>query len=235
MRVTKREKIASIVILSVLLIFGFMIYGKISEAQMDKQEIYNKAAKIESSDLFKYALETNIGNTFAYGDLEAIDTVSYPEINVNFMYIQKVKEKYTMHTRMVKSGKHYVTQVYWTWDYVGEESKHSNKIKFCGVELDYGKINVPSAIYIDTIKESSDIRYKYYGCNSKYTGTVFTKISDNTIQDGSNFYEGRSISQTVEYMNGSYKVTSVVFWVLWIILIIGLIYVFCYFENKWLE
>ena len=91
--ITKREIIASVVIIAVMSLIGVLISGKISEYQMDKNELYNKAAKMESTDLFRYGMDTNVGNAFVYGVLEAVDTVACPEINGEFMYVEKIKEK----------------------------------------------------------------------------------------------------------------------------------------------
>ena len=78
--ITKREILASISIIAVMILIGVLISTKISEHQMDQNEIYNKAVKIESQDLFQYGMDTNIGNAFVYGELKAVDTVTYPEI-----------------------------------------------------------------------------------------------------------------------------------------------------------
>lgn len=176
--ITKREILASISIIAVMLLIGVLISGKISEHQLDANEIYNKAVKIDNTDLFQYGMDTNVGNAFVYGDLVAVDTVTYPEIDGEYMYIEKVKEKYTRHTKQVKSGKTYYTKVYWTWDRVGSEDKTCKEISFCGVIFDSNKIELPNTDYIDTIKESSHIRYKYYGVGTNYTGTIFTELRD---------------------------------------------------------
>ena len=99
--ITKREILASISIIAVMILIGILISGKISECQMDKNEKYNKAVKIESQEMFRYGMDTNVGNAFVYGDLKAVDTVTYPEIGGEYMYVEKVKERYTMHTRTV--------------------------------------------------------------------------------------------------------------------------------------
>lgn len=116
--ITKREILASISIIAVMILFGILISSKISEYQMDKNEIYNKAVKIESQEMFQYGMDTNVGNAFVYGDLKAVDTVTYPEIGGEYIYVEKVKEKYTRHTREVEhsNGKTtwYTTETYWT-------------------------------------------------------------------------------------------------------------------------
>lgn len=239
--VTKREIIGSISIVAILLLIGVLISGKITESRLDRNEIYNKAVKIENTDMFEYGMRTNIGNAFVYGDLEAIDTVTYPEIGGSYMYVKKVKEQYTKHTRQVahtrtvngKTQTYYTTETYWTWDRVGSEDKCCKQISFCNVVFDSGKINLPGSHYIDTIKESSHIRYKYYGTPIKHTGTIFTELKDDTITDNTSFHSNKNIDETVkslEVWNWNY-----VFWPFWIIFIGFCVFGFYYIDNRWLE
>lgn len=236
--ITKREILASISIIAVMLLIGVLISSKISEHQMDANEIYNKAVKIESTDLFQYGMDTNVGNAFVYGNLVAVDTVTYPEIGGEYMYIEKVKEKYTKHTRTVtykdsKGKTHTKKETYWTWDRVGSEDKKCQEITFCGVIFDSNKINFPSTELIDTIKESSHIRYKYYGVGTNYTGTIFTDLRDQTIPNNTSFYEDKNIEETVKQLEAGGGV--IIFWIFWIVLICGCVYGFYYLDNKWLE
>ena len=239
--ITKREIIASISIIAVMILIGVLISGKISEHQMDKNEIYNKAVKIENTDLFQYGMDTNVGNAFVYGDLEAVDTVTYPEISGEYMYVEKVKERYTKHTRQVahtktvngKTQTYYTTETYWTWDRISSEDIKCKEISFCGITFKSNKFDIPSTDYIDTIKESSHIRYKYYGTGTKFTGTIFTELKDKTISDNTNFYNNMNIEETVERLESGGG--EIVFWILWIILIIICVFGFYYLDNKWLE
>lgn len=236
--ITKREILASFSIVAVMLLIGFLISGRISEVQMDKNEKYNKAAKIESQEIFQYAMDTNIGNAFVYGDLEAIDTVTYPEIGGEYMYVEKVEEHYNMHTRTVTTtdGKGHCrthTQVYWTWDYAGSEDMKCKEIKFCGVTFPSEKINLPSKDHIGTIKTSSHVRFVYYGVGTKYTGTIFSTLKDRTISDSSSFYNNKNIEETVDYLESN--VGIIIFWIVWIIIICIAVYAFYYADNRWLE
>lgn len=239
--ITKREIFASISIIALMLLIGVLISSKISEHQMDKNEIYNKAVKIESTDLFQYGMNTNVGNAFVYGDLEAVDTVTYPEIGGEYIYVEKVKEKHTEHTRQVahtttvngKTHTYYTTETYWTWDRVGSGDVKCNEIIFCEIKFGTNKIDLPSAEYIETIKESSRIRYKYYGVETKFTGTIFTDLRDGTISDNSSFYNNMSIEETVEYLETG--IGTIIFWIFWILLICGCVFGFYYLDNKWLE
>ena len=231
--ISKREILASISIIAVMLLIGVLISSKISEHQLDANEVYNKAVKIDNTDLFQYGMDTNVGNAFVYGDLVAVDTVTYPEIGGEYIYVEKVKEKYTRHTKRVKSGKHYRTKVYWTWDRVGSEDKKCQEISFCGITFGSNKIDLPNTNYIDTIKESSHIRYKYYGIGTKYTGTIFTDLRNQTISDNTKFYIDKNINETVEYLEAGGGL--IIFWIFWIVLIGGCVFGFYYLDNKWLE
>lgn len=237
MEVTKREIIISIAVAAIMLIIGFSISGKIIDAQNDKNAEYQKAVHIEDSELFQYGMDTNVGNAFVYGDLKAVDVVTFDEIGGEYLYVEKVKEKHTLHTRTytVKVGKTTTvrTETYWTWDEVNRENKQSLEIMFCGVVLPSIKVEIPDTEYIDTIKESSKIRYKYYGTPIKHTGTVYTKLSDGTILDNSRFFKDYTIEQALDSCTSG--VGNVMFWALWIVLTVGAVVGFCYLDNRWLE
>ena len=102
MTITKRETIVSVAIVALMLVFGFMIHGAINDSLMLKYQKYNTALQItEDADMFEYAMKTNIGNSFVYGNLVCVDSVTYPEIGGEYSYVEKVKERYTKHTRVV--------------------------------------------------------------------------------------------------------------------------------------
>lgn len=238
MEVTKREILFSIIIVAVMLMIGFGISDRINDSILDANRKYDTALQIENSTyLFQHSMDTDIGYAFVHGDLEAVDTVSYPEIDGEYSYIKKVKERYTKHTRKVtktdSKGKEYTEiETYWTWDKVGGEEKHCENISFAGVQFKYGKIEIPDSSYIGTIKESSKIRYKYYGCNTKYTGTLFANLKDDTISE-TQFFTGMTIQETINSLESGAEI--VLFWVFWILLTIGVVVGFCYLENRWLE
>ena len=165
--ITKREIIASISILAIMLISGFTISDKIDDYYQDQNAKYNKAFKISNDkDLFDYAMKTNVGNSFVEGELESVDKVNINDIPGDYMIIEKVKEKYTMHTRTVTTTVNGKTrtrvETYWTWDRVGTETFKSKEINFLGNKFKSSKFNLPDTEYLKTIKESSHIRYKYY-------------------------------------------------------------------------
>ena len=236
--ITTREIIASVSIIAIMMLFGFLISAKIQERQMDKNEVYNKAVKVDNTDLFQHGLNTNIGNAFVYGDLVAVDTVTYPEIGGEYMYVEKVKERYTMHTRTVthtdsKGNTYTTTETYWTWDRVDSEDIKCKEVSFCGITFSSNKFDIPDTNYIETIKESSHVRYKYYGTETKFTGTIFTDLKDKTISDNTRLYRNMTIEETVEYFQSDGG--QIIFWIFWIMLICGCVFGFYYIDNRWLE
>ena len=241
MEITKREVLFSIVIICIMLIIGITIAGNINDAVMEKQQEYITALQIDNDkELFEYGMKTNVGNAFVYGELKAVDTVTFDEIGGGYSYVKKVKERYTRHTRTVtktktvngKTKTYTETEVYWTWDEIDRWSKHSEKITFLDVEFDYGVIDFPYAGYIDTIKESSKIRYVYYGAPTHSIGTLYTKLGDGTISNSA-MYHSSTIAETLEMKMSDCSVF--IFWVLWIIVTGGLVCGFYYIDNRWLE
>lgn len=236
---TKREVMFSIVIVAIMLSIGFVIHGQISDILMIQYQEYNTALQINNDkDLFEYGMRTNIGNAFVYGELKAVDPVTYPEIGGNYMYVEKVKEKYTMHTRTYtttnrKGRRRTHTQTYWTWDKVGSEDIKCKEISFCDVAFNSNKINLPSTDHIETIKVSSHIRYKYYAVYDRYIGTIFTELKDKTISNNTDFYNNSTIEETIERLETEWQL--VVFWILWVLLTVGCVFGFCYLDNRWLE
>lgn len=242
MEITKREIIASITIIAVWFCIGFLIADKIDSWQQDRNAEYDRAARIEREDLFAHGMDTNLGNAFVYGDLQAMDPVTYPEIDGVYSYVRKVKEKYTMHTRIVTktrrnaSGKtetYPEVETYWTWDYAGEENQKSKNFIFLGQQFLANKFILPEGDHIETIKESSNVRYKYYGAPEKMTGTLYTTLQQGTIRDESKFYNNKTIMETTEMLTTE-GLTNI-FWIAWIIFGIFLIIGFYHLDNYWLN
>ena len=239
--VTVKECILGSAIIFILLTIGLFISNKIHETKLDAEQRYNTAIKIDNdADLFIYGMETNIGDAFVYGTLKAIDTVTYHEIGGEYMYVEKVTERYTRHTRRVahtrtvngKTQTYYTTETYWSWDYAGSESKQSKQIQFLNSVFNTGIIDIPSDHYITTINESSFIRYVYYGVDKEHNGTIFTTLKDNTITP-CDFYKDMNIDRTLKYLK--FFDFRFLFWFIWIILICFVVYAFVYAENNWMN
>lgn len=249
--ITVREILASISIIAVMLLIGVLISGKISEHQINQNKIYNQAVKIENnSELFQYGMDTNIGNAFVYGDLKAVDTVSFPEIEGEYLYVEKVEQWYERHeeyvTKKDSNGKEYKElEVWYEWETKDRESQHSKELAFCNIVFPYDKINTNSLNQnlIDIIKadrtfswysgEFVKVRYKYYGIDTKFTGTIFTDLRDKTISENTKFYNNMTIQETVDHLESSGAI--IIFWIVWIILTGICVFGFYYIDNTWLE
>lgn len=241
--ITKREILASVTIVAVLLLIGVLMSSKISEHQMDKNEVYNKAVKIQSTEQFKYGMDTNVGNAFVYGELIAVDTVTFEEIGGAYSYVEKVEEHYNRHTRMVTKTRtnskgetetYEEEEVYYSWDYYDSWEKQCERIKFCGEEFESTKINLPRSKYLKTDESFwLNVRFVYYGTSTKFSGTIFTCLKDKTISDKTPFYENCNIEETVEQLESGGGV--VVFWIFWVVLIGCCVFGFYYIDNEWLE
>lgn len=155
-------------------------------------------------------------------------------------YIKKVEERYERHESEDEDGK---TTVNYYWETENTESRHANEVNFRGITFPYSKIQMPDDDYIKTIKgdkvwswksfERVKVRFKYYGVPTKHTGTIYTKLENNTISDNSKFYKDKTIEQALEKATSSRD--NVIFWICWIIFTAGLVLGFYYLENRWLE
>lgn len=69
--ITKREILVSVSIVAIMLLIGVLNAGKISDYQLDKNEKYNKAIKIESQELFEYGNEDECRERFCIWRFES--------------------------------------------------------------------------------------------------------------------------------------------------------------------
>lgn len=236
--IKKSEVIASVVIIAVMMIFGFSISSKIRYSLLEKYQEYDSAIKIDSNkELFEHGMQTDIGNAFVYGNLKALDPVSYPEVDGEYSYIKKEKQEYRMHERTEyytdSDGNRKSRKVeYWSWDTIWTETKTSTRISFLDVEFEYKKIPFPSSRQIDIISTGFNRRNVYYAKNIEYQGTIYTSLKNNTVND-TNFYANRTIKESVESLETGWQL--VVFWILWLFLTGGIVVFFYYKENWWLD
>lgn len=244
MEITKREIIVSIAIAAVMLIIGFIISGKITDYENDKNTEYQKAVHITDSELFQYGMETNVGNAFVYGELQPVDTVTFEEIGGEYIYVEKAEERYERHEKWEEDENgDKEKKIWYEWETEDRESKHSQEIEFLGAVFNYNKISLPNSEYITTIKgdktyswksgEYVKVRFKYYGLSANHTGTIYTRLADNTISDNSPFYENCTIEQALKSCTSGSG--NILFWIVWILFAGACVYGFCCLENRWLE
>lgn len=241
MEVKRREVIFSVVIIAIMLIIGFAISGRIRQGLLEKYQEYDTAVQIDSEELFRYGIKTDIGKAFVYGDLKALDPVNFPEIEGEYSYIKKEEQEYRRHSRTVtetyrdsNGNTHTRTKIeyYWTWDTMRTEKKTATKIAFLNVEFAYEKIPFPSSHQITTLSTGYHKRNVYYGTETEFQGTIFTTLKENTISETS-FYNNQTITETIENLESGYQL--VIFWIIWILVTALIVVGFYYLENRWLD
>jgi len=260
--VTKREVATSFAIVFIMLFMGFFISNKISDYSDEQNEVYYQAVKINADqNQFKYGMKTSIGNALVYGEMKAVDAVSMPELVGNYLAIEKDTERYTRHTRTVKSGKTYHTEVYYTWDTIDTDEKVSKNVTYLGITFPENRFSFDRWVHIDLSKQTvdskhqswifgnclynngdkwanvGDLRYSYRAIASHFKGTALGKLDSNDFKpiDGNKiaFLSDKTIDSVISDKENSHPTT--VFWVFWIIFVIVAVVVFVCLRNKWLE
>ena len=237
--ITQRELLFSIIIIFVMMATGFFISEKISTHVNEKNQIYQQSVKIdENQQVFEYAMRTNAGNAFVFGTLLALDPVTIPEIEGEYAYIEISLQRYTQHqrieTRRVNGHTQTYIKYYWTWDTIDTEKKSCTKISFLNHEFDYGTIPFPNLRYVDTVYESSRYRRVYNVYDTKYQGSIFAKLADNTVTNVQ-FINDMASEEAMEYLCKSATGYVIIFWLIWFILMIIIVGVFYVAENNWIE
>jgi len=237
MIIKKREVIFSITIISLMVMLGLRIAEGIHQDILEDYLMYDTAVQIETEEVFRYGLKTEIGYAFVYGELVALDPVTFPEIGGEYSYVKKEEQEYRRHERVVtkidKDGKTYTEiEYYWTWDVIHTYYKSASEISFLNVKFFWGKIPFPSAREIACRTTGYHKRNVYYAKKVKYKGTIFTNLTNRTIND-TEFYDQKSIDETIEYLESGHPI--IWFWFFWVILTAMLVAVFYYFDNRWLD
>lgn len=237
--ITPREILASITIIAVMLVWGMVLSNSIDNHVLDQNEEYNRAIKIKNNDVFKYSMETNVGNAFVYGKLQPVDTVTYKEIGGKYYYIKKIKERYTRHEKRItetdrKGRKHTRIKVWHSWDEVARDDKTCKSIVFAGRKFNTNKISFIDNSYIRTIYKWSKVRYKYYGMKAKpVKGTIYTKLKNNTISKCK--FHRSNLKNTIEQYKADSRLAKFLFWITWLVFIGVVVFGFYYIDNDWLE
>ena len=237
--ITKREITFSTIIIAIMIGLGFLISNPIIKAATEEALRISSSIQVRDSLKFDYARRTNVGDFIAEGKLYTLDTLSIPDIDGKYSYIEKIKQKYTMHVQhyTTSDGKghvHHHTRTYWSWDTVHRDEWKSERYSFLGhtftpEEIKYRR---PSPDYHSTIKESHDIRYQYYVCGLDDYG-IITGIADDKAFNKIVFKRS-TIDKVIESANSDMKVAPIIFWVDWIMLICVAVFAFVSFENYWL-
>lgn len=255
--ITKREILVSVVIAILFVCLGIFIYGKITDHLLSESERYNTALKVKDKDTFDYVIDTQQGNIIVEANIKAKDTVSFPELKKDYLYISKNKEEYTRHeeTYTDSKGKTH-TRVYWSWDWMGNEARKSNKLEMFDKTYKTSQFTLfgpssldASAILNKTAKKSNwrtnhyyyvdgDTRYYYTAIPVSFDASFIAKANDKGLSpiDGSTIYlKNTDIKGMLEGVENSGTFTKVVFWVVWLMLTVGIVVIYISLENRYLE
>jgi hypothetical protein len=238
-KITPREILFSVIIIALMVGLGVWISNPILESVTEDSMKVISAVKVSDAEKFGYIKRTNVGDFLAEGVLIAKDPVSISDIKGYYLLIKKVKERYTMHTRTYTTRVGKVTQVhhqvYWTWDRVHTDMFKSKYVTFLGNVFQLNNISENlHHRYIETQKESSLIRYKYYIVPTKVKGTMIG-VCDKKTYMNLEFRENQTIENMVKGAEDKIEISPVVFWVVWCLFIFGCIFGFYVLENDWLE
>ena len=240
MEITKREILFSTIIFSLMLGLGVWLSNPILSSVHEKELRYASSVRVYTDSEFDYIRRTDAGDFLAEGRLSAIDPVSIPDIPGKYMEISKEKEKYTMHvqTYTTSDGKGHTTvhkRTYWSLDHVHTDHFVSDSVMFLGNSFGENDIKFNRNLsYHSTIKESSHIRYIYRVYPTDTLGLVIGNCKDKSY-NSMEFKPGMNIEKFNENINSRTNGQTFIYWFLWFIVTGLLIFLFYYFENKWLE
>lgn len=114
------------------------IKGHMDSNGYKTQVNYTTAIQATKQDDFNYAVDSQQGRILASGQFKANGKlVSFKEMNKGYALVERTKEHYTMHTRVVctSDGKGHTqchTETYYSWDSVDEDIVSVKKLSFMG-------------------------------------------------------------------------------------------------------
>lgn len=208
--ISPKELLISVIVVLLALTIGVAINPVITDRMFDDIRTYQQALQIDGDIAqFQYAQQTNVGNVFAYGEMSANYPVSLPELTGSYGYLQRVTERYNMHSRQVcathdKNGNctSYRTEIYYSWDTHNREFFVSESFTFLGVIFLATQLHLDTPIrenlsvaaqpslqekvegnYLyedDTWASVGDLRYYYDFLPVRFPTSVFVRFMDGS-------------------------------------------------------
>ena len=78
------------------------------------------------------------------------------------------------------------------------------------------------------------VKQIFYVIPFEFEGTLFTDIDNNTISKNE-FFINNTIENTIKTKENSAQSANIGFWIIWIIIILGIDIVYVYLDNNYLE
>lgn len=250
MVITKKEVLVSIVIVAVMLFFGILISSRIEDIDMQQIKELKTAIRVDTNYAFDYGMKTNVGNTLAYGELTAIDAVSFPELAESFLYISRTEEKHTKHSRVISDGEKKKTLTYWRWDNTGRDVLISGYVLFLGKEMSTSCLHLPSAHSLrlsseatidrhnvrgNYIYKSKSVRYSYNYIPMRFKCTLHCNLENGSVGKSATVYKDQTIQNVVDEHVQSSEINTIVFWIGWVVIICLCVCGFYVMENRWFK
>ena len=258
--VTKREALVSIIIVVLLIGIGIYTTSSIINKVDEHNSKVNRIQCCDTQDMFDHLVNTNAGKVIAKANVVCTKPVTMNDrISGEYSYICYQREKYEMHTRVVTdtytdadgnthTSSH--TEIYYEWDTKEYKSKSSDEItinnhkykpenvkkyfshKYLSAKDYNGKYAYESGNYI-YLSSHERISFKVYELNS--AGVVYCKLDNNKIDYVRKYYLNKTSPKEVK--NSMLKNADSVlalFWIIDTLLILGVVFIFVYFDNDWL-
>lgn len=258
--VTKREALVSIIIVVLLMGIGIYTTSSIINKVDEHNSKVNRIQCCDTQDMFDHLVDTNAGKVIAKANVVCTKPVAMNDIiSGEYSYIYYQREKYEMKTRVVTdtytdadgnthTSSH--TETYYEWDTKDWESKSSDEItinnhkykpenvskyfpyKYLSAKDYKGKYSYESGNYI-YLSSHERISFKVYELTS--AGVVYCKLDNNKIDYVRKYYLNKTSPKEVKKsMLKNANSVLAVFWIIDALLILGVVFVFVYFDNDWL-
>lgn len=240
--VTKREVVSSIIIVLAMISIGYFISIAIHNSVSVSNEKYFKSVKIDNdADLFDHVINTEVGDIMTYGKLKAIKPVSDSMIDGEYLSIQKIEEHYIKKTRTVtytdSNGKTKTrTETYWEWDEVSKDVSTVKTFEYLSRTFDISKVKLYNYSHRETVKKNgfSKVRWQFYVIPKEFDVTWFSVANGKDINK-IEMYIGRNINSVINDKEREADNSSIIFWIIWSMLIIGVVVGFVALDNKYLN
>ena len=243
MEITKREILASVTILAIMVGIGVWLSAPILSKATERYLAVASSVVANTDDEFDYISRTNAGRFLANGTLSAIDTVRLEELPGIYSSVKKVKEEYTLHTEVyttTDSKGHTTThtRTYHSWDEVKHWNYKAERAMFRGKEFKIDevyrvRIQKDTIIKVKTKMFENDTRYVYYTAPVSFDGVMLGSAMTRK-SEGPKFINGLTAEEYIKHTERKLNGNTVLFWILWILLTAGMIAGFYALENKWL-
>lgn len=244
MEITKREILFSVIIISIMVLIGTIISRPILTHSMNNALKITSSVQAKDSLAFDYIIRTNAGDFLAEGTIHAINRVSIEDIDGEYSRIIRKTQEYQEHTETYtttdsEGNIQTHTRTYWSWNTIHTDKYISDSLSFHGDTLTYKNIrHEPVMSYLKTITPKRNlfqkkIRYLYYTAPATEQGVLSGNISDKSFSE-LRFSPNTDIDTMIEHSEKQKHNAPITFWILWIILTVGLTIGFYVFENKWL-